>query len=71
MKQLTINPDSSFFPIFSKAIKAINYPKKEMTIQVLDKQRSSILHKQVFDKYKFMCDWQSEEICGVDVFQLE
>jgi hypothetical protein len=71
MKQIIINPDSSFFPIFCKAIKTVEYPKKELSIKVLNREKSMKNKKNIFNYYKFIFDWQDDNnnICSVDVFE--
>jgi hypothetical protein len=73
MKQIIINPDTSFFPIFQKVIKQSKYPNKEMTIKILDKERSLKVKKNIFNYYLFKFDWQDDnhDISGVDVYLKE
>jgi hypothetical protein len=71
MSRLTITPESHLFPMFQKVIKAVEYPKKEVTIKTIDRKRSEILRNNTYIYLRFLFDWQTPDICGIDVYQLE
>jgi len=58
MKRIYVNPNSGFFGVFQKVIKQVKYPIE--TITIIANQ----------EKYKFIFQWQDENICGVDVFKV-
>jgi len=70
-KLINISPDSSFFPVFQKLIKQVESGTETRTIKVLNQVKSAKLRQQSFDFFEFNFDWQSEDICGIDVYKIE
>lgn len=64
-----ITPSSTFFPVFSKAIKMVEFGKDSLEISVVNQDKSSKLKKVVKEKFRFIFDWQDKDICGVEVFR--
>jgi hypothetical protein len=64
-----VHTDSSFFPIFLKVIKQVESNQQTVTISTINKERSQSLHKEVKDIFRFIFDWQDENICGILVFK--
>lgn len=69
-KRFIVNETCSFFPVFSKVIKQVNYPQESVIISVKNQQRSEALKQEVKDKFKFTFDWINEDQCGIEVFRI-
>lgn len=70
-KRYVVNPDSNFFPVFSKVIKEVEHGKDILTISVINKARSAATKTQIKDLFRFEFDWQGDDICGIEVFKKE
>jgi hypothetical protein len=68
-KRITITPESSYFPIFQKVVKEIGNDKSEVKIQFINKARSAKIKQEVKETLLFKFDWQTDDICGIEVFK--
>jgi len=68
-KRFVVTPDSSFFPIFQRAIKDVKPGTETITISIINKIRSESLKQTIKDTFKFEFSWQDEEVCGIEVFK--
>jgi hypothetical protein len=66
-----IKNDDPLFVLFRKVIKKANYPTKELIVKTIDAKRSVILHKSIYIYFKFKFDWQSEDICSIEMIKLD
>lgn len=68
-RKYSIGSDSALFPVFSKAIKQVQYDKKELTISIINKERSKKCKARIKETFKFLFDWQDEDTCGIEIYK--
>lgn len=68
-RELTISVDSPLFEVFSKIIKQVKFNEKEKEVSVINQLRSQKMRQQITDTFKFVFDWQNEDICSISVFE--
>ena len=72
-QRITIDYNSFFFNnVFTPVCKQMHHPKTDVTIVVVNKERSQKNRREVKEKYKFIFDYpeDNDEIVGVEVFHL-
>lgn len=71
-EQINVVPGTRFFNIFQKAIKQLKDGQTDITIKVPDQERSNQIKEPVEDIYKFVIQYQEDDIniSGIDVFKL-
>jgi hypothetical protein len=67
-KPFHVDFNSSFMPIFSKVIKTIEDKKEDLTIAVINRDKSNKLKMEVKEHFKFIFDWSDENL-GIEVFK--
>jgi hypothetical protein len=65
-----IDSNSNFFPVFQQVIKQVKPEKDNVIIKVLNKEKSQKLKMEYKEHFKFVFDWQENNICGIEVFKL-
>lgn len=68
-KRYILTTDSSFFPIFQQVIKQ-SEGKDSLIVSVINKERSIKLRKEIRDQYRFVFQYQENDVCGIDIYQL-
>jgi hypothetical protein len=73
MKRIAVDTNSNFFHnVFVKVVRQVKYPKTDVTVSVVDSDRSAKIRQEVKDSYKFVFDYpeENETIVGVEVYRL-
>jgi hypothetical protein len=69
-QRLVMTPSSKYFPIVQDEMKKAKVDSgNNLEVKLINKQRSQLLKHECKEKLMLVFDWQSPEVCGVEVFR--